>query len=91
MGAQPGAQFARKKVTIEIGHDEDIELSRVLDQLHASVVNNNLLILYVRVLLSVLSAALDEESISHLQVLNSQGVLAIWYQKDSTITATFVG
>lgn len=55
-----------RSLTIEVWHDEDIKLCRVLYKLHASIVYNHLLVLYVRELLCPFSAALDEEAICHL-------------------------
>jgi hypothetical protein len=64
------------KLTVEVGHDQHVKLCRVLDQLHAGVVDDHLLVLYVGVVLRLLPAAFYEQTICHLQtasfLLNSK-------------------
>lgn len=55
---------------VKVWHDQDIELTRVLDHLHAGVVDNHLFELDMRVLLGSLSADLEEQSVDHLPSIN---------------------
>lgn len=53
-------------VSVQVGGDEDVKLTRVGDKLHASVINNHLVELDVRVLLGDATSSIEEKTVGHL-------------------------
>lgn len=53
-------------VAIEIWHDHDVELVRLADQLHRAIVDNDVIVLNLRVALGDLGAHLTEETVALL-------------------------
>mmetsp|Transcript_10786 Transcript_10786/g.32062 ORF Transcript_10786/g.32062 Transcript_10786/m.32062 type:complete len:323 (+) Transcript_10786:437-1405(+) len=70
----------RDDVTIQVWHNQDIKLGGILDQLHASIVNDDLLIADARVGSRHFAAAFDEEAVGLLhdvRLVDSSDLLAL--------------
>jgi hypothetical protein len=70
---ETGAQVAHD-VTIQIWKDHDVEFGGVEDELHASVVDHQFVVLDGWELCGYFTASLDEETIGHLPVMEQRRI-----------------